>query len=129
MVDPQRRWVWAAVDPSGVVVGIGEVKLRGPHRGEISYAVHVEFWGQGVGSRIGQLLSGWAFAHLPELERLEGTCDPRNVASESVLRHVGMTYEGTMRHVLRIRDGWRDSKVFSILRSEWVARKEEAVRA
>jgi ribosomal-protein-alanine N-acetyltransferase len=127
-VRPQRRWVWAAVDPSDAVVGIGELKLRGPNRAEISYAVHVELWGQGIGSTIGQLLTGWAYAHLEELERLEATCDPRNVASESVLRHVGMTHEGTLRHVLRIRDGWRDSKMFSILRSEWVARQEEAVR-
>lgn len=120
-VDPQRRWAWAAVDPSDVVVGIGEVKMRGSNRAEISYGVHVELWGQGVGSSIGHLLSEWAFAHLAELERLEATCDPRNVASESVLRRVGMSYEGTLRHVLRIRDGWRDSEVFSILRSEWVA--------
>ena len=128
LVNPQLRWVWAVVDPSDVVVGIGEVKLRGHRRAEISYAVHVELWGQGIGSTIGQLLSGWAFEHLTELERLEATCDPRNVASESVLRHVGMTHEGTLRHVLRIRDGWRDSKVFSILRSEWVAGQREAVR-
>lgn len=120
-IDPQRRWAWAAVDPSDVVVGIGEVKLREPSRAEISYAVHVELWGQGVGSRVGYLLSQWAFAHLVELERLEATCDPRNVASESVLQRIGMSYEGTLRHVVRIRDGWRDSKMFSILRREWVA--------
>lgn len=126
-VDPQRRWVWVAVDPSDVVFGIGELKLRGASRAEISYAVHVGFWGQGVGSTIGRLLGGWAFEHLSELERLEATCDPRNVASESVLRHAGMTYEGTLRHVLKIRDGWRDSKVFSILRSEWVT-QHEAIR-
>lgn len=121
-VDPQQRWAWVAVDASDVVVGNGEVKLRGQGRAEISYAVHVELWGQGFGSAIGHLLREWAFTHLLELERLEATCDPRNVASESVLRHLGMTCEGTLRHVRWIRDGWRDSKTFSILRSEWAGR-------
>jgi RimJ/RimL family protein N-acetyltransferase len=95
------------------------VNLRGYGRAEISYSVHIDLWGQGIASAIGDLLTRWAFEHLPELERLEGTCDPRNTASASVLRHVGMTYEGTLRHVRLIHDGWRDSQVFSILRGEW----------
>jgi len=120
-VRPQRRWAWVAVDPSDIVVGNGEVNLRGHGRAEISYVVHIELWGKGIGSAIGDQLTGWAFTHLAGLERLEATCDPRNSASASVLRHVGMTYEGTLRHVQLIRDGWRDSQVFSILRSEWAA--------
>lgn len=116
-----------AVDPSGLVVGNGELNLRGHRRAEISYAVHIELWGQGLGSTISELLSDWAFMHLTELERLEATCDPRNVASESVLRRLGMTDEGTLRHVRWIRDGWRDSKVFSLLRSEWNATQQVAI--
>jgi RimJ/RimL family protein N-acetyltransferase len=30
-----------------------------------------------------------------------------------------MTYEGRLRHTLLIRDGWRDSEIFSILDNEW----------
>lgn len=125
--DPQQRWAWVAVDSSGLVVGNGEVNLRGHRRAEISYAVHTELWGQGIGSAIGEMLTSWAFTHLTALERLEATCDPRNIASESVLRHLGMTYEGTLRHVRWIRDGWRDSKVFSLLRSEWTAPQQAVV--
>jgi RimJ/RimL family protein N-acetyltransferase len=33
-----------------------------------------------------------------------------------------MTYEGRMRQTLLIRDGWRDSKIYSILEREWRAR-------
>lgn len=116
---PQTRWVWAVVDQDGAVDGIGEVTHRTTGRAEIAYAVHVDHWGQGIGTAIGRLLTHWAFAYLSDVERVEATCDPRNVGSEHVLRHVGMTYEGTLRHVMRIRDGWRDSKVFSILRDEW----------
>jgi ribosomal-protein-alanine N-acetyltransferase len=120
-VDPQQRWAGVAVDASDVVVGNAEVKLRGQGRAEISYAVHVGLWGHGIGSAIGHMLREWAFTHLSQLERLEATWDPRNVASEAVLRRLGMTCEGTLRHVRWIRDGWRDSKMFSILRCEWAA--------
>jgi RimJ/RimL family protein N-acetyltransferase len=39
-----------------------------------------------------------------------------------VLNKLGMTYEGHLRHTARIRDGWRDSLVFSVLEEEWGAR-------
>jgi len=37
-------------------------------------------------------------------------------------RPLGMTYEGKLRHTMLIRDGWRDSELFSILEDEWRAR-------
>jgi [ribosomal protein S5]-alanine N-acetyltransferase len=30
-----------------------------------------------------------------------------------------MTHEGTLRHTMRLRDGWRDLHVFSVLEDEW----------
>jgi [ribosomal protein S5]-alanine N-acetyltransferase len=30
-----------------------------------------------------------------------------------------MTFEGWLRHTIKIRDGWRDSSIFSILADEW----------
>lgn len=118
---PQRRWVWVVLDSDQSVDGIGEVKWHDWQRAEISYAVHVAFWGRGVGTAIGRMLTRWVFEELPEVERVEATCDPRNIGSETVLRRIGMTYEGILRHTLRIRDGWRDSEVFSILRDEWAS--------
>ncbi len=44
---------------------------------------------------------------------------PRNVASSKVLEKTGMTKEGRMREDLLIRDGWRDSFLYSILVHEW----------
>lgn len=67
------------------------------------------------------MLTRWVFEELSQVERVEATCDPRNVGSETVLRRIGMTYEGTLRHTWYIRDGWRDSEVFSILRDEWAS--------
>jgi ribosomal-protein-alanine N-acetyltransferase len=55
------------------------------------------------------------------VERVQGTCDPRNLASAAVLRRAGLFYEGTLRHTVHLRDGWRDSTMHSILRHEWTA--------
>ena len=45
----------------------------------------------------------------------------RNVAS--VLRKLGMEHEGRLRHTLLLRDGWRDSDVYSILEPKWSTRQ------
>lgn len=116
---PQHRWVWVFTNAGGPVDGLGEVKLHNETRAEISYIVHPERWGSGLGTTVARELTRWSFAELPKLERMEATCGPRNVASEHILRRIGMTEEGTMRHTLRIRDGWRDSKIYSVLRAEW----------
>jgi len=118
--DPQDRYVWG-VEESGVVLGLGELKIRSRRwqHGEIAYAVHVDHWGRGIGTAIATELLSFAFASL-ELHRVSATCDPRNEASASVLQRAGMTHEGRLRHTIRIRDGWRDSDMYSILADEWV---------
>jgi RimJ/RimL family protein N-acetyltransferase len=52
------------------------------------------------------------------LHRIFATCDPRNTASAAVLRRLGMHYEGRMRETALIRDGWRDSDLYSLLAHE-----------
>jgi RimJ/RimL family protein N-acetyltransferase len=39
-----------------------------------------------------------------------------------VLEKLGMTREGHLRDTMRIRDGWRDSLIYSILEPEWRAK-------
>ena len=118
--DPDgARRVWAAEHPASGVVGIGELKVHDAiHRqGEISYAVHIDLWRRGIGERIARGLLEQAFV-ARQLHRVVATCDPRNVASARVLQKVGMTYEGRMRHTLLLRDGWRDSDVYSMLETD-----------
>ncbi|MEU2834488.1 GNAT family protein [Streptomyces lavendulae] len=55
------------------------------------------------------------------LHRIHATCDPRNLGSARVLGKLGMTREGRHRHTALIRDGWRDSDMFSALEDEWRA--------
>jgi RimJ/RimL family protein N-acetyltransferase len=119
---PQARFPYVAV-LDGQPVGTGELWIRNrDHRqGEITYGLHPDLWGRGLGTLIGHELLAIGFARL-DLHRVYATCDPRNVGSSRVLRKLGMTHEGTLRQTMLIRDGWRDSDVFSILTQEWTGR-------
>ena len=75
-------------------------------------------WNGRRGTAIGNELLGRGFEDL-ELHRIYATCDPRNLGSARVLGKVGMTWEGRLRHTALIRDGWRDSEMFSVLEVEW----------
>ncbi len=117
--EPQDRYVWIA-EEAAVVVGLGELKIRSRrwHQGEIAYAVDVRQWRRGIGSAIATELLTRAFGSF-QLHRVTATCDPRNTGSAAVLARVGMVHEGRLRQTIQIRDGWRDSDVYSVLAHEW----------
>jgi RimJ/RimL family protein N-acetyltransferase len=123
---PRRQHVWAAVDADDVPVGSCEVNLRGPGVAEIGYVVHPDLWRRGLGRAVATLVRDVSF-ELLDAHRLHATCDPRNLASAAVLRGIGMVREGTLRENIRLRDGWRDSAVFGLLREEWRALGPEPV--
>ncbi|MFC8232273.1 GNAT family N-acetyltransferase [Streptomyces sp. NPDC057284] len=93
------------------------VRSRSQRQGEITYIVHPRVWEPGIGTEIGRQLLSYGFGELG-LHRIHATCDPRNLGSSRVLAKIGTTYEGRLRHTALIRDGWRDSMIFSILEGE-----------
>jgi [ribosomal protein S5]-alanine N-acetyltransferase len=114
---PQTRFVYA-ITLGGYVVGNCDLNLRGQVQGEISYALHPDYWGQGLATAAGRQLVQLGFDQ-HGLHRIFATCDPRNIASAAVLKRLGMQYEGRMRETTLIRDGWRDSDLYSVLVDEW----------
>ncbi|WP_079251725.1 GNAT family protein [Streptomyces sp. MP131-18] len=114
----QQRFVCIARSENNPV-GMDELHIRSHrHRqGEITCIVHPRAWGRGVGTAIGRELLSRGFRELG-LHRIYATCDPRNLPSARVLGKPGMTYEGRHRHTALIRDGWRDSEMFSVLEAE-----------
>jgi [ribosomal protein S5]-alanine N-acetyltransferase len=100
-------------------VGLGELKTQSRRwrQGELGYAVHVKHWGRGLGTAIARSLLSIAFDSM-DLHRVMATCDPETWPQRRC-RPVGMTSEGRLRHTIKIRDGWRDSSIFSILADEW----------
>jgi ribosomal-protein-alanine N-acetyltransferase len=114
---PQERFAHV-VELDGQVVGMAELHCHSGHLGEIAYVIHPDFWGRGLATAAGQDLLRFAFEELG-LHRVFATCDPRNLPSRRVLQRLAMTYEGRLRETILIRDGWRDSDVFSILEHEY----------
>jgi [ribosomal protein S5]-alanine N-acetyltransferase len=117
-VRPQQRCVGVA-ELSQAVVGIGELKIhsREWQQGEISFAVQIQRWNEGIATAIATQLLAYAIQSLG-MHRVIGTCDPRNLASDAVLRKIGMTFEGRLWHTIKRRDGWRDSNLYSMLSHE-----------
>ncbi|WP_268258060.1 GNAT family N-acetyltransferase [Bacillus niameyensis] len=109
-----------AIEFSGKLVGAGELAIDDISNrvGEMGYVVNPDYWGQGIATEAAQLLIKFGFQEL-ELHRIFATCDPRNIGSAKVLEKVGMTKEGRLREHKLIRDGWRDSFLYSILEHEW----------
>ncbi|MBB2745795.1 UNVERIFIED_ORG: RimJ/RimL family protein N-acetyltransferase [Microbispora rosea subsp. rosea] len=118
-VEPQTRFTYAAL-LHNEVIGMGEFHIRNvTHaQGAIQYVTHPRLWRNGLGTAIGRQLLHIGF-HQLGMHRVYATCDPRNTASAAVLNKLGMTYEGHLRHTMKLRDGWRDSAIFSILATEW----------
>lgn len=114
---PRTRLVFA-VTLDGCVVGNCVLDLRGRAQGEISYVLHPDYWGRGLATAAARQLVQLGFDE-HALHRIFATCDPRNTASAAVLGRLGMRYEGRMRETTLIRDGWRDSDLYSILVHEW----------
>lgn len=117
----RTRFVFSIVEKEiGSMVGAGELNVRDNHNkaGEIGYIVNPDYWGKGIATEAAKLLIDFGFEQL-NLHRIYATCDPRNIASGKVLEKIGMVQEGRMREDLLIKDGWRDSFLYSILEKEW----------
>ncbi|KAB7665406.1 GNAT family N-acetyltransferase [Bacillus sp. B1-b2] len=86
--------------------------------GEIGYIINPEAWGNGFATEAASILLEFGFTQF-KLHRIYATCDPRNLASSRVLEKIGMTKEGRLRENMLLKEGWRDSLLFSILEQEW----------
>lgn len=119
--NPRTRYVFAILDKSSErMIGTGEINIRDivNQEAEIAYIIHPDCWGAGFATETGKLLLKFGFSNL-QLHRIYATCDPRNHASAKVLQKLGMVKEGQLRENVLLRDGWRDSYLFSMLEQDW----------
>ena len=119
---PRSRYVFSVIDKNNKrMIGAGELNLRDFNNktGEISYVINPDYWGKGFATEVAQLLLKFGFLAF-NLHRIYATCDPRNSGSIKVLEKIGMVQEGRMREDLLVKDGWRDSFLYSILEQEWI---------
>ncbi|WP_317851493.1 GNAT family N-acetyltransferase [Neobacillus bataviensis] len=120
--EPRTRYALAIINnKEDRLIGAGELNIRDTHnkKGEIGYIVNPDYWGNGIATDVATLLIGFGF-HQLKLHRIYATCDPRNIGSIRVLEKARMKKEGRIREDLLMKDGWRDSLLFSVLENEWV---------
>lgn len=120
----ETRYVLAVrLKQNGLLIGAGEINIRDTSNGEISYILHPDYWNQGIGTDVGRLLLTFGFQTF-DLHRIYATCDPRNIGSTNVLEKIGMKQEGRLREVLKLKDGWRDSLLYSVLEQDFHKRNK-----
>ena len=90
------------------------------HSAEIGYALCVEHRGKGLATGATEALVNALFAR-PEINRLEGSLHPDNIASAMVLERLGFVYEGTSRQSYWVEDIVSDDSHYGLLREGWSA--------
>jgi RimJ/RimL family protein N-acetyltransferase len=101
---------------------LGEVSLfvdGAEHRsGEIGFAFHPEFHGQGYATEAAVEMLRLGFREL-RMHRIVGRLDARNTPSANLLKRLGLRQEAHFVKSQFIKGEWTDELVFAILADEW----------
>lgn len=106
---------------SGKLIGTaGFAYWNIPHaRAEIGYALGERYWGRGYMTEAARAMLDFGFNTMG-LNRIEARCELENRGSERVMEKIGMSLEGVIRQHMYVKGSYRDLKLYSILRSEWL---------
>ena len=103
---------------------IGEVSLiwrSAPDlQGEIGYILHPDAQGRGYATEAARALLAFGF-EVMGLHRIYARCDARNLASERVMRRLGMRREAHFREHMQVKGRWDEEIICAILEGEWFA--------
>jgi RimJ/RimL family protein N-acetyltransferase len=87
-------------------------------QGEIGFALHPDYQGQGYAAEAAQALLHYAFV-VCGLHRITAQCDTRNTASYRLMERLGMRREGHLRQSRSTRGVRHDEYLYALLRDEW----------
>lgn len=105
---------------SGKVIGACGFRLL-PYdleQAAVGYCFNRNYWRQGFASEACSRVIEFGFKE-KNMHRIHATCDEENVGSAAVLSKCGMRKEGHFVRDKKIREYWRDTLLFAILREEW----------
>ena len=97
---------------------IGAINLRVDDYNEsleFNYAIDDRYKGCGYMTEALKTVKDYCFNEL-SVNRLFGGCEINNIASKRVMEKFSFVYEGTLRNHLKLRDGYHDMHVYSIIR-------------
>ena len=123
-----KYYDWAVIlKSSGKMMGsCGFSSILPEHRSaEVGYVLNPAFRGQGIAGEALSAVLDFAFRKMA-LNRVEAKCVAENASSERVMQKVGMTFEGVARSALLVKGEFRNIKIYSMLRSEYVRFKQKS---
>jgi RimJ/RimL family protein N-acetyltransferase len=119
-----RTEFYLAVTRTGddTMIGFVRLGLTGHHAAKLGYSIRADEWGKGYATAAAAAMLDFAFTTL-KLHRVTAAIGPTNVASIHVVERLGFRHEGRLRDHVHTNGAWRDSELYSILTSEWAARR------
>lgn len=120
-MDECISFVWSVIDKAdNKVIGTANLYFKQDRAASIGAVISSKRWGKGIATEALKEIIDFGFVKM-KLIRIEGKCESNNIASEKMLKKLGMTYEGTLRNEVIIKDIPRDAKVYSVLIEEYNA--------
>jgi len=117
--DPEKLWLAITLRADGRQIGGIGMRLERQHQhGELGYWLGLPYWGQGYATEAAREMLRYGFEELG-LHRIFASHFKHNPASGTILKKLGMRYEGCQREHLRKWDQFVDSELYGILRREW----------
>ncbi|MEO6927367.1 MAG: GNAT family protein [Rhodanobacter sp.] len=121
---PSHGWFQRAIrlHEGGLLVGdLGVCLPEDPHDPvEFGISIAPAHQGRGYSSETARALFGFVFDQRGH-HRVHASVDPRNLASMTMLRALGMRQEAHHRESLWFKDEWVDDVIFAMLDHEWRA--------
>ncbi len=88
-------------------------------KAELGYVLSDKYWNNGYMTEALRRMLQFGFETM-NLQRIEARCFMENTASERVMQKCGMKLEGILRSSLYVKGAFRDFKLYSILKSEFL---------
>jgi ribosomal-protein-alanine N-acetyltransferase len=125
-------YVCFAIVPEGMstAVGLFQVRALEPSfaTAEWGFALGAPYWGSGLFSEGAQLVLKFVFEVIGA-HRLEARASVTNGRGNGALRKVGAVQEGILRRAFLRHGTYHDQVLWSLLRDEWQARREQTLPA
>lgn len=117
--DESKSFIWSVIYKGNQkVIGTCGIWVLPNNSASLGAVISPLYWGNGLIVEALEELIKFGFQEL-SLNRIEGRCDVKNIASERVMQKLKMTYEGTLRQSVKINERYCDSKVYSLLKQEY----------
>lgn len=121
VLEKEEHWIYNVIINADTdkIIGIVQLIVDNDNKSaEIGFIVHPDFWEQGIASDIATTMVKYGFKVL-KLNRIWGSLDARNVAARIVLQNANMKHEAVLREDKAVEDGFRDTLIFAIIKSEY----------